>query len=134
LLAKSKLRELGESSVRRLRVVAPNADVPIKTLSGGNQQKVLIAKWLATKPKIFLLDDPTVGIDVGSKDEIRKIIEQIASEGVGVLIFSTEIQDIEQLCDRAIVMFRGSIVGELEGERLVHNRILQTSVSGRLSA
>ena len=131
LLSRSKLNTLGEKSIRKLRVSAPNAGVPIRTLSGGNQQKVLIAKWLATKPKVFMLDDPTVGIDVGSKDEIRKIIEQIAAEGVGVAIFTTEIQDIEQLCDRAFVMFRGSIVDEFKGERLEHNRILQSSVSGK---
>jgi ABC-type sugar transport system ATPase subunit len=134
LLSRTKLSLLGESFVKKLRVVAPSADVPIRTLSGGNQQKVLIAKWLATKPKIFMLDDPTVGIDVGSKDEIRQIIEQIAAEGVGVTIFTTEIQDIEQLCDRAFVMFRGSIVGEFKGESLEHSRILQTSVSGRATA
>jgi ABC-type sugar transport system ATPase subunit len=134
LLSRSRLNELGEGYVKKMRVAAPNAGVPIRTLSGGNQQKVLIAKWLATKPKVFMLDDPTVGIDIGSKDEIRQVIEQIASEGVGIIIFTTEIQDIEQLCDRAFVMFRGSIVGEFEGENLDHNKILQASVSGAMSA
>jgi ABC-type sugar transport system ATPase subunit len=134
LLSQSKLDALGNHYVKTLRVKAPSANVPIRTLSGGNQQKVLIAKWLATKPKIFLLDDPTVGIDIGSKDEIRQVIEKIAEEGVGVIIFTTEIPDIEQLCDRAFVMFRGGIVGEFKGERLEHNKILQASVSGRAVA
>ncbi|UQR61830.1 sugar ABC transporter ATP-binding protein [Bradyrhizobium sp. C-145] len=134
LLSRSKIDAMGTRCVRELNVKAPSAHVPIRTLSGGNQQKVLIAKWLETRPKIFILDDPTVGIDVGSKDEIRKIIERIASEGVGVIIISTEMPDIEKLCDRAIVMFRGSIVGEFAGAQLEHNRILETSVSGRKAA
>ena len=133
-LSQSRLNDLGDQSVQKLRVRTPNAQVPIRQLSGGNQQKVLIAKWLATKPKVFMLDDPTVGIDVGSKDEIRKIIEEIASQGVGVIIFSTEVADIEKLCDRALVMFRGTIVAEFEGDSLEKNKILQASVSGRKAA
>ncbi|WP_018329083.1 sugar ABC transporter ATP-binding protein [Rhizobium giardinii] len=134
LLNLKALDEAGREAITRLRVKATGPNAPIKSLSGGNQQKVLIAKWLKTNPRVFLLDDPTVGIDVGSKDEIRKLIEQIASEGVGVIIFTTEIPDIEKLCDRAFVMFRGAIVGEFQGDRLEKNRILETSVSGRMAA
>jgi ABC-type sugar transport system ATPase subunit len=133
-LSKTKLDKVGSSAVQRLRVKAPNANVAMRTLSGGNQQKVLIAKWLETHPTIFIMDDPTIGVDVGSKDEIRQIIEGIAKDGVGVIIFSTEIPDIEKLCDRAFVMFRGGIVGEFSGDELEHNKIFQTSVSGRKAA
>ncbi|MBB3136642.1 ABC-type sugar transport system ATPase subunit [Rhizobium pisi] len=134
LLNLGELNAAGREAITKLRVKASGPDAPIKSLSGGNQQKVLIAKWLTTNPKVFLLDDPTVGIDVGSKDEIRKLIEQIAAEGVGVIIFTTEIPDIEKLCDRAFVMFRGTVVGEFQGEKLEKNRILETSVSGRMAA
>ncbi|MDI5929524.1 sugar ABC transporter ATP-binding protein [Rhizobium leguminosarum] len=134
LLKSGEMHAAGREAIGKLRVKAAGPDAPIKSLSGGNQQKVLIAKWLKTNPKVFLLDDPTVGIDVGSKDEIRKLIEQIASEGVGIIIFTTEIPDIEKLCDRAFVMFRGSVVGEFKGEKLEKNRILETSVSGRIAA
>jgi len=134
LLSRSQMHRLGQEMVEKLQVVAPHAGVPMRTLSGGNQQKVLIAKWLATKPKVFLLDDPTVGIDVGSKEEIRQRIEEMAAQGVGILIFTTEIQDIEQLCDRAFVMFRGAIVDEFQGAALDRSKILQASVSGKAAS
>lgn len=134
LLNLKELNTAGREAIAKLRVKAAGPDAPIKSLSGGNQQKVLIAKWLNTNPKVFLLDDPTVGIDVGSKDEIRKLIEQIAAQGVGIIIFTTEIPDIEKLCDRAFVMFRGAVVGEFKGDKLEKNRILETSVSGRMAA
>lgn len=134
LLNRRALDAIGREAIAKLRVRASGPDAPISSLSGGNQQKVLIAKWLLTNPKIFMMDDPTVGIDIGSKDEIRKIIEEIASQGVGVIIFTTEVPDIEKLCDRAFVMFRGSIVGEFQGDQLEKNRILETSVSGRMAA
>jgi ABC-type sugar transport system ATPase subunit len=133
-LDRSRLTATGRRCIDRLRVRAPGPDVAAKTLSGGNQQKLLIAKWLETSPKILLLDEPTIGVDVGSKFEIRGIIEEIAATGVGIVLFSAELADIETLCDRVLVMFRGSVVGTFAGDAIVREDLLQTSVSGRLAA
>lgn len=118
--------------IARLRVRAPGPAVAAKTLSGGNQQKLLFAKWLETNPRIFLLDEPTIGIDIGSKFEIRQIIEDIAAAGVGVILFSAELADIETLCDRVLVMFRGAVVGAFSGPAITRQAILHASVSGRV--
>ena len=103
-------------NIERLRIRTPGALALARQLSGGNQQKVLFAKWLETRPKVFVMDEPTIGIDVGAKDEIRKIIDEIATAGVGVLLVTTELDELVSLCDRVLVMFRGAIVGELSGD------------------
>ena len=118
--------------IARLQVRAPGPQAVAKTLSGGNQQKLLFAKWLETGPRIFLLDEPTIGVDIGSKFEIRRIIEEIAASGVGVILFSAELADIETLCDRVLVMFRGAVVGEFAGPAITRQAILQASVSGQV--
>ena len=103
-------------NIQRLRIHAPGPLALARQLSGGNQQKVLFAKWLETKPKVFVMDEPTIGVDVGAKEEIRKIIDEIASAGVGVVLVTTELDELVLLCDRVLVMFRGAIIGELSGE------------------
>jgi ABC-type sugar transport system ATPase subunit len=132
LLRRAGMLETAQRCIARLRVRAPGAEVAARTLSGGNQQKMLFAKWLETGPRIFLLDEPTIGIDIGSKFEIRKIIEDIAAAGVGVVLFSAELADIETLCDRVLVMFRGAVVGSFTGEAITRQAILHASVSGRV--
>jgi ABC-type sugar transport system ATPase subunit len=132
LLRQGGMLETAARCIARLRVRAPGPQVAAKTLSGGNQQKLLFAKWLETGPRIFLLDEPTIGIDIGSKFEIRKIIEEIAAAGVGVVLFSAELADIETLCDRVLVMFRGAVVGSFTGEAITRQSILHASVSGRV--
>ena len=84
---------------------------PVKSLSGGNQQKVVIAKWLLTEPSIFILDEPTRGIDVAAKYEIYSMIDQLAAGGSGMLFISSEIEEAMAMCDRIVVMSRGEIVG-----------------------
>jgi ABC-type sugar transport system ATPase subunit len=134
LLDQNGMVAAGRRAIERLRIRAPGPSTVTKTLSGGNQQKVLFAKWLETQPKIFILDEPTIGIDVGSKFEIRGIIESIAAAGVGVILISAELADIESLCDRVLVMFRGAIVGEFAGAAIRREAILHASVSGRGAA
>ena len=87
-------------------------------LSGGNQQKVVFAKWIYTEPRILILDEPTRGIDVGAKYAIYKLILELAAQGRGVLVFSTEFPEIYQIADRCIVMYKGKINGSLEREEL----------------
>lgn len=98
-----------EEYIKKLNIKTPSADVKAEQLSGGNQQKVIMAKWLMRAPKIFLLDEPTRGVDVGAKAEIHKLIHQLASEGTAVLVVSSEIEEISELSDRVLVINRGKI-------------------------
>jgi ABC-type sugar transport system ATPase subunit len=130
----AEMERTAERNIQRLRVHAPGPLTLARQLSGGNQQKVLFAKWLETKPKVFVMDEPTIGIDVGAKEEIRKIIDEIAGAGVGVVLVTTELDELVLLCDRVLVMFRGAIIGELTGERVTRERILHASACGEIEA
>lgn len=124
------MRRAGTDAIARFRIRAPGPDTPARALSGGNQQKVLLAKWLGMGPRVFIMDEPTIGIDVGSKAEIRETIRQIAQDGVGVLLITAEIDELTSLCDRVLVMFRGEITAELTGPAIQRDTILHASVSG----
>lgn len=100
---------------------------PAKSLSGGNQQKVVIAKWLLSRPTIFIMDEPTRGIDVGAKYEIYSIIDQLAASGSGVLFISSELEELTGMCDRILVMSRGEIVGEFERAQFDSEAILRSA-------
>jgi simple sugar transport system ATP-binding protein len=97
-----------------LNIKTPSLDLPVNSLSGGNQQRVVVAKWISTNPKVFILDGPTVGIDVGSKRDIHMIIRELADQGVGIIIISDEIPEVIQNCNRILVMRKGRIVEELD--------------------
>ena len=130
----AEMERTTERNIQRLRVHAPGPSALARQLSGGNQQKVLFAKWLETKPKVFVMDEPTIGIDVGAKEEIRKIIDEIAGAGVGVVLVTTELDELVLLCDRVLVMFRGAIIGELSGEAVNRERILHAAACGEIQA
>ena len=121
-------------NIQRLGILAPGPSALARQLSGGNQQKVLFAKWLETKPKVFVMHEPTIGVDVGAKEEIRKIIHEIASAGVGVVLITAELDELVLLCDRVLVMFRGAVIGELSGEAVNCKRILHASACGEIEA
>ena len=106
----------------------------VKNLSGGNQQKVVIAKWLLRQPKVFILDEPTRGIDVGAKFEVYKIINQLVAEGTSVLFISSEMEELIGMCDRIIVMHRGEITGAHERGEFDSERILETAMSTSVEA
>ena len=97
----------------------------MSSLSGGNQQKVVVAKWLATEPKVLILEEPTRGIDIGAKHEIYSIIDELAKEGLGVLLVSSELEEIINLCDTVCVMRRGRLVKTLTREELSQEVIMQ---------
>jgi ABC-type sugar transport system ATPase subunit len=128
------MERTAERNIERLRVHAPGPFALARQLSGGNQQKVLFAKWLETQPKVFVMDEPTIGVDVGAKEEIRKIIDEIARAGVGILLVTTELDELALLCDRVLVMFRGAIIGELSGEEIRRDNILRASACGEIRA
>jgi simple sugar transport system ATP-binding protein len=100
--------------VEKLAIKTPTPDNPVNSLSGGNQQRVVLAKWLATDPKVFILDGPTIGIDIGSKHTIHEIIRDLARQGMGIIMISDEAQEILDNCNRVLVMANGQVVREIE--------------------
>ena len=104
----------------------------ITSLSGGNQQKVVLAKWLSAKPDILVFDNPTQGVDVGAKEEIYDIILHLAEEGVAIVILSSEAQEIIRLCDRTMIMYHGVIRGELKSEQMSEQTIMVLATGGDL--
>ena len=129
--SKAKAAELAESHMRLLNVKAASQDVAVGSLSGGNQQKVVLARWLLTKPDYLILDEPTRGIDVGTKTEIQKLILKLAAEGMGVTFISSEIGEMLRACSRLVVMRDGKAVGELSGSDLTQERIMRTIAGER---
>jgi ABC-type sugar transport system ATPase subunit len=121
-------RELAESFASRLRVKAPSIDVPAGNLSGGNQQKVALARWLATNPSVLILDEPTQGIDVGSKAEIHRLMGELAAQGLGILMISSDLPEILGMSDRIAVMHAGTIVGELDRSEATQERVLDLAL------
>jgi ribose transport system ATP-binding protein len=115
--------------VARLAIKAPDLDAPVGTLSGGNQQKVVIAKWLMTAPRIVLLNDPTRGIDVGTKQEIYALLRRLADDGAAVLLYSTDYAELIGCCDRVAVFFDGRIVRWLEGEALTERALVASALN-----
>jgi ABC-type sugar transport system ATPase subunit len=111
-----------------LNIRPPDQEFPTLTMSGGNQQKVVIAKSLSTEPQILIMDEPTRGIDVGAKEEVYAIIKALAAEGKAIVLVSSELPEILSLCDRIIVMNKGSVVGELSNEEATEERIMALSV------
>ena len=122
------VRRTAAGLVERLRIATPSPRRRAKFLSGGNQQKVVIGKWLAADSRLFLFDEPTRGIDVGAKAEIFALIDQLVVDGAAVLIISSELEEIEKICDRAYVMRGGRIVSELCGDELTEENILRKAM------
>jgi ribose transport system ATP-binding protein len=126
----SRRKGLAERAIRDLAIKTASAEAPVGRLSGGNQQKVVIARWLASRPKVLILDEPTRGVDVGARAEIHRLIRTLAAEGMAVLVISSEPEELPDLCDRALVMAEGRIIGELAGEALTRERIIAASYAG----
>jgi ribose transport system ATP-binding protein len=104
----------------------------ITSLSGGNQQKVVLAKWLSADPSLLILDNPTQGVDVGAKEEIYEIITQLADRGVAIVVLSNEAQEIIRLCDRAFVMYHGEIRTEVSGENMNEHEMMRLATGGEI--
>jgi ribose transport system ATP-binding protein len=124
-------RRLVAREVERLRIRTDSLSAPVGTLSGGNQQKVVLGKWLATSPGILLLMDPTRGIDVGTKQEFYALVRQLADSGVTVLFYSTDYDELIGMCDRVAIIYRGRVVRELVGEDITEANIVAASLSIR---
>lgn len=118
-------KKLAEEYIKKLNVKTPSSKTHIKNLSGGNQQKTLLARWLLTEPEILLLDEPTRGIDVGAKYEIYKIINELASEGKCVIVISSEMPELMGMADRIMVMCEGKMTGIVEGTEMTEENIMR---------
>ena len=126
----SESRKLSEETIHTLRIKLAARHAAVRYLSGGNQQKVVIGKWLATGPQVLLLDEPTRGIDVGSKTEIYGLLHRLAGEGLAILFASSEMEEILGLADRVLVMHQGRLVGELTRDAMTEEAIMTLAVGG----
>jgi len=114
--------------VRELSIKVPSVESPVQTLSGGNQQRVVLAKWIATDPKILILDGPTIGIDVAAKGAIHNIIRELAQQGLAIILISDEISEVLQNCNRIIVMHKGRFIAEFDAAQTTEDKI-QTCIN-----
>ena len=129
-LSQKEQEEFADEYIRALEIKTASSDTPIKSLSGGNQQKVILARWLLTHPKYLILDEPTRGIDVGTKTEIQRLVRKLAEEGMSVTFISSEIEEMLRTCSRLIVMRDRRIVGELRGTELSQDNVMRTIAGG----
>ena len=117
------------AAIAKLRIKIGAATDAVATLSGGNQQKVVIGKWLMTNARVILLNDPTRGIDVGTKQEIYVLLRELAAEGVAVLLYSTDYEELIGLCDRVLIMYGGAITRVLEGSDITEVNIVAAALN-----
>ena len=128
--SKAEANKFADEYIKMLEIKTASADTPIKSLSGGNQQKVILARWLLTYPDYLILDEPTRGIDIGTKVEIQKLVLKLASEGMSVTFISSETDEMIRTCSRLIVMRDRRVVGELSGDELKQTKIMETIAGG----
>ena len=127
---KKEQDEIVKKYIERLKIKTPSPEQAICNLSGGNQQKVLLARWMCMNPKLMILDEPTRGIDVGAKAEIEQLIQELSKSGISVLMISSEIAELERNCDRIIVMRDGKVAGEVIDQDINQNKIMELIAKG----
>jgi galactofuranose transport system ATP-binding protein len=130
IVTRAAADKLVHTFMERLNIKASSPDQPVGELSGGNQQKVLLARCLCTEPKILILDEPTRGIDVGAKAEVQQLISELSEQGLAVLMISSEPEEVVQACDRVVVLRDGAVAGTLSGEELTEDRLVETIAGG----
>lgn len=129
-LSKKDQDEFTDKYIEILQIKTPGKEVPVKQLSGGNQQKVILARWLLTNPDFLILDEPTRGIDVGTKTEIQKLVLELADKGMAVMFISSEIEEMIRTCSKMAILRDGKKVGELTGRQLTQENIMKTIAGG----
>lgn len=132
--SKAKALEFANEYIKLLDIKTASVNTPIKSLSGGNQQKVILARWLLTHPKYLILDEPTRGIDIGTKTDIQKLVLKLASEGMSVTFISSETDEMLRTCSRLLVMRDRKLVGELTGDQLTQSAVMNTIAGGEKNA
>ena len=129
-ISRAQAEKYADEYIKLLNIKTTSSDTPIKLLSGGNQQKVIMARWLLANPIYLILDEPTRGIDIGTKVEIQKLVLKLAAEGKSVTFISSEIDEMIRTCSRLIVLRDGKVVGELKGDDINQNKIMATIAGG----
>ena len=129
-ISKAEQEKFAQEYIAALEIKTASADTPVGSLSGGNQQKVILARWLLTHPDYLILDEPTRGIDVGTKTEIQRLVRKLAEEGMSVTFISSEIEEMLRTCSRLIVMRDRRIVGQLRGSELTQDNVMRTIAGG----
>jgi ribose transport system ATP-binding protein len=127
-----KKNALIDKYINKLRIKTPSQDTLVSNLSGGNQQKVVLAKWLSTQPQLLILDEPTRGVDVGAKSEIYSIINDAAKNGMAVIMVSSDLPEIINMCDNVCVMHEGRLTGKLSRENLNQESIMKYATGDQL--
>jgi len=129
-ISQAEAEAFADEYIKALEIKTASSETPIKSLSGGNQQKVILARWLLTHPQYLILDEPTRGIDVGTKTEIQRLVRKLAEDGMSVTFISSEIEEMLRTCSRLIVMRDRNIVGELRGTELTQDNVMRTIAGG----
>ena len=128
-LSKKEMEEAADKYIEMLQIKTASRETPIKSLSGGNQQKVIIGRWLLTNPDYLILDEPTRGIDIGTKTEIQKLVIQLAEEGKSLIFISSEIEEMLRTCSKLVVLRDGEKVGEIT-DNLTQEHVMQAIAGG----
>ena len=129
IIDRAKVTAMTDEVIRMLAIRTAGTDIPVGSLSGGNQQKVVIAKWLMREPKIILLNDPTRGIDVGTKQEIYQLLRKLADAGAAILFYSTDYDELIGCCDRVLVLYDGAVQRELVGDEITEHALLASALN-----
>lgn len=120
--------KVGESFQEKLNIKVPGLDSPVKSLSGGNRQKIVISKWLATRPRVIILDEPTHGIDIAIKDQVHQIIREMAEDGIGIVVISSDLPEIISISDRILVVAEGELAASFESEEATQENIMEAAI------
>jgi ABC-type sugar transport system ATPase subunit len=129
IISGQKERSVTDNYIRSLKTKVSSREMQVKNLSGGNQQKVAIAKWLAIKPDVLILDEPTRGIDVGAKAEVHKIIADLADAGVSVIMISSELPEVLHVADRILVMHEGRLTADIPRDQANEEVLMKAAVA-----
>ena len=127
LVSGRRERRIAVDCAKQLGIKTANVDTAVTTLSGGNQQKAIIGRWLLTKPKVLLMDDPTRGVDVGAKAELYRLMDQLCREGLGIIVTSSELPELLTLCDRILVLCEGRLTGEFSRQEATEHAIMEAA-------
>jgi simple sugar transport system ATP-binding protein len=111
--------------VKSLAIATPDPELPVQSLSGGNQQRVVLARWLSTRARVLVLNGPTVGVDIGSKADIHAKLKELAAQGLGIIVISDDLPELVQNCNRVLVMEKGRVAGEMQGEQITDTSLTQ---------
>jgi simple sugar transport system ATP-binding protein len=128
-ISRQKQEEIAEQYIKMLNIVTPSPEMPVGNLSGGNQQKVILARWLVTKPELLILDEPTRGIDVHAKVEIMNLAMKLCDQGMSLVFISSELEEVIRCSDRIAVMRDRKKIAEVSGEDMSEEKILKTIAS-----